>query len=758
MKKNNKLVTLMVLASITAIAMPTNSLADSSNNEIIDHSGDYQAILDELDEDTSSKDTSEKDASDKEIDKMSASDFDDEVTFPKNESQDRSPDGTDKFNRGTETDRETFGQDENVDNIEKEVKDKLEETKGEYGKQDGKYGKNNLQENLQPIKNIVVNQGASEKQVAITWFGKGEYQDSFVVFGGKTYKAKGSKTGDNAGYYSYRAIIDGIVPGKSYQYYVQTGSNKSASYTLKTKGFGDDNSFSVGWFGDPQIGSGDSVWDSKGLEIHSQGKVDQDKADFAKIIKKARKENPNFFISMGDNVEVVSFEGEYDAFLDNDLFKENIFTSVVGNHETYVDEDDEVLQNTVFKDHFYQPNESKLGSIVDVTEQGKPIYIPGDFYYTYGDTLFLNLNSNEEDSTIHEEFIKNAIKEAKGKRGSNFSWIVVAFHHSPYSTATHTADDDIIQRRKELVKIFNDNKIDLVLNGHDHIYARSYPLLAGETSMSFKDAFGTDINNPSAQVEDRYSKTYNTKIYGKDMVVVDGIPVKYDGNNVTNPRGTVFLTMSDSSGSKFYNPISEDSWYAARSLDDRSQLFSNLIFSKHKFQIVTKDVNGKIQDMFTINKTDEAIKNGVDLAYAKNKNNLEKAIKNAKSLSRNVVYEDLHSYMDAIDGANKVFEDKTATQETVDSAIGVLKTKLSEIKLLRSDAKEENKKDNKSDSKKENKENKENKKTDKKSEKAKKAPEKKSNPKTGLTGLSGVMFLLTSAIGGLLYSKKEETK
>ncbi|MDD7305517.1 MAG: FN3 domain-containing metallophosphoesterase family protein [Peptoniphilaceae bacterium] len=720
MKKNNKLVFLLVLANISIMAMPKNSLAASSYDDILENSYEEKTTTDQSNQEDFSEEN--KELSDFYLD-------DENLTFQKNESKERTDDGTDKFNRSTETKRETFGQDKNVNNIEKEVKEKLDLTKGQYGKKEGPYGQNNLKENTDPIKDIVVNQGANENQIAITWFGKAPYQDSKVVFDGKTYKAYGSKTGDNQGYYSYRALIDGIVPGNTYSYYVQTGNNKSPIYNLKTKAFGKDKSFSVAWFGDPQIGSGDSVWDSKGLEKHSQGKVEQDKADFAKIIKKAREENPNFFISMGDNVEVATYEGEYDAFLDNDLFREAIFTSVIGNHETYTDENDPIDQNTVFKDHFYQPNEAKQGSIVGLTKQGKPIYLPGDFYYTYGDSLFLNLNSNEEDSAIHEEFIKNAIKEATSKRGSNFSWIVVSFHHSPYSTATHTADDDIIQRRKEMVKIFNDNKIDLVLNGHDHIYARTYPMLAGETAMSFKEAFGTDINNPKAQVKDGYSKTYNTKIYGKDMVIVDGIPVKYDGNKITNPRGTIFLTMSDSTGSKFYNPISEDSWYAAKSLDDRSQLFAKLIFSKHQFQLVTKDVSGEIKDMFTITKTEDAIKNGINYVEANNKEKLKKAIDKAKSLSKDVVFDDMEAYLDSIQEAEKVLQDKTLSQETVDSAIDALKTRLSANSLLKSEAKEEKK-----ISKKENKKEIQ--------QKEYKAPSKNSNPKTGLEGIEGILFLL----------------
>lgn len=257
--------------------------------------------------------------------------------------------------------------------------------------------------------------------------------------------------------------------------------------------------------------------------------------------------------------------------------------------------------------------------------------------------------------------------------------------------------------------------------------------------MTFKEAFVTEIDNPGAQVENGYSKTYNTKIYGKDMVVVDGIALKHQGDEITNPRGTIFLTMSDSTGSKFYNPISEDAWYAAKSLDDRSQLFSKLIFSKHQFQVITKDVTGKIQDTFTINKTDKALNEGVDLLHAKNKNELAKAVNKAKALSTRVVYDDLSNYMEAVEKANALLEDKTATQETIDAAVDVPQTKLSQIKILKSEAKEEEK-TNKKDTKKESKANKDDKKA---SEKAKKSPAKSSNPKTGLTGLDGILFLLS---------------
>ena len=452
---------------------------------------------------------------------------------------------------------------------------------------------------------------------------------------------------------------------------------------------------------------------------------------------------------MGDNVEIANLEGEYDYFLDNDLYKERVFSSVVGNHETYVnDKDGHSQRNTVFADHFYLPNESKLGSISKVNEDGTAYYIPGDYYYSYGDTLFINLNSNVRDSKEHETFIKDAIDKATKERGKNFSWKVVSFHHAPYSTATHTSDKDILQRRHELVKIFNENGIDLVLNGHDHIYTRTGQMLAGEQAMSFEEAYGTDSKNENAGIKEGYSETYNNRIYNNGKVIVDGIKLDYDKREVTNPRGTLFLTMSASAGAKFYNPIGEDQWFVVRSLDDRSQLFSTLSFAQNKFNLTTMDPEGKIVDAYTINKTDDFIENPNMNDKKVDKTKLENYINQAKSFKLVQDEENVKLYQDALDRANEVLNSEYTSQEEIDSAIEVLETRLSDIKFTEKG--EEGPKAPKAP-----KANKNLKNTSKKVE-SKKSAKKSSNPKTGVASLASVYATLALASAGVFASKKNK--
>lgn len=751
--KPNKLLVALMISAISSTALCTNVRADEE---------DLTTNTNEV--------TQVSSLSDKEIEDLSnfINDYnnykadipeDDEVLFEKNEKNIREVDGTNKFNRATETDRDTFGEDKNVTNIDPEVKEKLEETKGEYGKKDGAYAGNNIRENTDPVKDIVVNNGDNENQIAITYFVRNDLSSqSYLVCDGKTYKAsRVYQTGDSKGYMSHTVVLD-IVAGNTYTYYIKAPSYTSDTYTLRTKALGENNGFSLAYFGDPQIGSGDSVWDSKGLNKNTQAKVDQDKIDFAKAIDRAMKMDPHFYLSMGDNVEIAGYEGEYDNFLDHDMFRERIFSTVTGNHETYMDKNDDNQQNTVFRDHFYLPNVSELGSFTKNNEDGSLTYVPGDYYYTYGDTLFINLNSNNTNSNEHREFIEKAIKEAEDKRNAKFSWKVVSFHHAPYSTATHTSDLDIIERRKELVKIFNDNGIDIVLNGHDHIYTRSKHMLAGEKTLSFEDAYGVDSGNENAKIKDGYSETFNNKIYKNGNVIVDGIGLDYDGNKVLNPRGTLFLTMAGSAGAKFYNPIGEDSWFVAKSLDDRSQLFSNLSFSKNSFSILTMDASGKVVDLYKMEKTDDFINNPHIEGENVGKESLKSFIDKVEKLTLVEDESNIKNYNEAVDKAKAVLNDKLASREEVDQAIEVLKTRLCEVefadaKIVKEtkevDEKEvENSKNYQNNDKDERKINKEPKQNLKK--------ENKENVKTGVSSVMGYAIALFTSVGALFASKKEK--
>jgi len=59
-------------------------------------------------------------------------------------------------------------------------------------------------------------------------------------------------------------------------------------------------------------------------------------------------------------------------------------------------------------------------------------------------------------------------------------------HKGPYTTSGHATDDDIMNKqngvRANVAPLFNQLGIDLVLQGHDHIYARTQPIKDGEAT------------------------------------------------------------------------------------------------------------------------------------------------------------------------------------------------------------------------------------------------------------------------------------
>ena len=151
-------------------------------------------------------------------------------------------------------------------------------------------------------------------------------------------------------------------------------------------------------------------------------------------------------LSAGDQVNTASNESQYDGYLNQEIFSSMPQATSIGNHDS---------SSNSYNQHFNLPNESAdLGDSTAGT----------DYWYVYNNTLFIDINSNNTSTAEHKAFMEDAIAKNKDVR-----WKVVVFHHSVYSTASHTTDGDIIQRRNELPPVFDELGIDVVLMGHDHV-------------------------------------------------------------------------------------------------------------------------------------------------------------------------------------------------------------------------------------------------------------------------------------------------
>lgn len=270
-----------------------------------------------------------------------------------------------------------------------------------------------------------------------------------------------------------------------------------------------------------------------------------------------------FLLSAGDQInqsgaskteDKKTRESEYAGYLYPSVFRSVPIAATIGNHD---------MAGADYSAHFNNPNSSDmLGS----TQAG------GDFYFSYGDALFISLNSNNRNQEEHRTLMNKAVASAPDAK-----WKVVIFHSDIYGSGQPHADTDASTNRIIFAPLMDEFDIDVCLTGHDHTFSRSYQIL-------------------------------------------DGNVVDYDisSGSVTNPEGTLYITTGSGSGSKFYNLLNYTPYYIAERTNACLPSFSTIDFTDGSLTIKTYDYNGvKYADDFTITKSDSAASVDEVIANAK---------------------------------------------------------------------------------------------------------------------------------------------
>ena len=334
-----------------------------------------------------------------------------------------------------------------------------------------------------------------------------------------------------SGYSSNQVTLDGLEPDTEYMYRFSNGDTVSEVKTFKTGGTGDFSFFAAG---DPQIGSGG----------HLKGKDGWDKT--LKLLPKLDS-SASFLLSLGDQVQAGKDEEEYDAYINREGFNGLTLAPIIGNHDD---------RGNAHEEHF---------KVSNVQNEGKS-NAGSNYYYVYNNTLFICLNSNNKDYAEHKVTIEKAVAE-----NPNVKWRVVTFHHPPYTVARHALDDYITDMRSTLVPILKENKIDLVLNGHDHVYTRTHVMDGTKPIIEWKD--GENKEAPSEYV---------------------------------NPKGIIYVTTNSASGSKFYDIMQDKKFeYSAVKNQEKVPNISNVKVTDNSIEVTTYRTSDKsIVDSFKIVKED----------------------------------------------------------------------------------------------------------------------------------------------------------
>ncbi len=134
-----------------------------------------------------------------------------------------------------------------------------------------------------------------------------------------------------------------------------------------------------------------------------------------------------------------------------------------------------------FDEAFFQPYKclfdagvrfrSTLGNHDVLTNNGRPeLQEPAfgfqgrNYVVRRGGVRFVMVDS----TNLQRDWLRQATREEQGDR-----WTVVSFHHPVYSPGPHGSTDGL---RPSLPRLFRRRGVDLVLNGHDHLYFASKEL------------------------------------------------------------------------------------------------------------------------------------------------------------------------------------------------------------------------------------------------------------------------------------------
>ena len=410
---------------------------------------------------------------------------------------------------------------------------------------------------------VSVNVGADETQLGFAWYSKTVEQPKVRIAKTEDMKDATEFTGTQVsiniealdGYFSNKVTVKNLEKETQYYYQIFKNGAWQKAESVKT---GNPDSFSFLYVGDPQIGACKNQISSENEKMKNEIAARNDAFNWNKTLNNAMAAHPevSFMLSAGDQVNYADREYEYAGYLNASALASLPVSTTIGNHDS---------GSYQYSYHFNTPNSFDLD---DTTYALGHTNAGTDYYYTYGDALFIVIDTNNYNCATHRNVIEKAVNENKGKK-----WRIVMFHQDIYGSGLDHSDSDGIILRTQLTPIFDEFDIDVALQGHDHTYSRSYQL-----SGDGKEHTAYDRNN--AYGED-YLTQNNCYTINSDLVT----------GTIVDPEGTVYMEANSSTGSKFYELIPAQQDYIAERSQTWTPSYSVINMTETAVTITTYDAD-----------------------------------------------------------------------------------------------------------------------------------------------------------------------
>ena len=399
---------------------------------------------------------------------------------------------------------------------------------------------------------IALTPGKNATELNFAWYSPKDFNSCAVQFAKKSdmegdifpiAKATtfvGTVSDEPANHNSNFAIVTGLEEDTEYIYRLGDGNDENWSpiYNYTTR---KTDKFNFMFYGDAQIGAGVQP-------------VSQDYYGWNDTLEKSINKFPNasFAIHAGDQIETIpkddasalKSESQYNYYLMPELMKSLPMEPIKDYHE-------ESETHLLFNYHFNRANASEVYGVT---------FGSGNSYFTYGNTLFMVLNVMSTKISEHRAFMEMAIAAEP-----DVKWKVVLMHKCIYSSGYHYKNT--LYYRNNLTPVIDDLGIDVVLNGHDHVFTRSHQMLGDVPQL-----LGPQ-NTSGAPLTEHYLN---------------------ENGAVINPRGTMYFTANSASGSKYYSLANleeeeeeEQLYYVAAKSQLEVPTFTNINVTDNFFELRT---------------------------------------------------------------------------------------------------------------------------------------------------------------------------
>ncbi len=333
--------------------------------------------------------------------------------------------------------------------------------------------------------------GADETQISLCWhadkskakpeilLSKSEDMSEAETFKGVTTPAET----DNQ--LICRVTVTGLEENTVYYYQWYTDNGLSEICKYETKSFSDHKALVIG---DIQIAED---WRGDGP---SQSEIG---FNWNNVLAEALEKNPDisYLVSPGDNTSSGESAAEWQTLLTPKATRSLPMALAIGNHDK---------KGMTYNYYTNMPNEY-FGRFFQGLDR--------DFWFRYGDVLYLFYNSTSGNAPDHMAMTKEAVK-----LNPDAKWRIGVVHHGIYGAGDCIGDAETeILLSTIFTPIFESYDLDLVITGHTHSQGRSHfmqnrkVVAAAESGKTYTDPEGIVYLNSNSVCERPHNESYEAE-------------------------------------------------------------------------------------------------------------------------------------------------------------------------------------------------------------------------------------------------------